>query len=59
MNITILFYIVISIFIYFIPTFLAIEKRNFTAIFFTNLLFGWTFIGWAIAFIWALMKDKD
>jgi ABC-type transport system involved in cytochrome c biogenesis permease component len=45
---------------YFIPFIIALLKRksNTIAIFFLNLLVGWTFIGWVIAFIWSLTKDQ-
>lgn len=41
---------------YFLPTMVAGNRdhHNFGAIFATNLLLGWTGIGWIIAFIWAL-----
>ena len=44
--------------IYFIPAIVAnqYEHRDTQAIFFTNLLLGWTFLGWAIALIWAMKK---
>ena len=40
--------------LYFVPSIIARNKRDFAAIFIVNLLFGWTFIGWIIALIWAL-----
>ncbi|MVN78112.1 superinfection immunity protein [Hymenobacter sp. HMF4947] len=43
--------------LYFLPTLIARGKRNATAIFWLNLLGGWTGLGWLIAFIWALTKD--
>jgi hypothetical protein len=42
-----------AIFLYFLPSILAHEKRNFAAIFIVNLLFGWTVVGWIIALVWA------
>ncbi|HYL86381.1 MAG TPA: superinfection immunity protein [Candidatus Angelobacter sp.] len=44
----------ISLFLYFLPAFLARNKPNFTSILLLNLLAGWTFIGWIIALVWAL-----
>jgi hypothetical protein len=44
--------------IYFIPSFVAVGKRNSGAIFALNLFLGWTFIGWVGALIWAIM-DKE
>jgi hypothetical protein len=44
---------------YFAPTLIAIlsGKRDKLAIFALNLLAGWTFIGWLIAFVWSLKRD--
>ena len=44
----------VSLFLYFLPAFLARDKPEFTSILFLNILAGWTFIGWIIALIWAL-----
>ena len=50
----------IVIVIYFIPSFIANDKKkkNTGAIFALNLLTGWTVIGWIIALVWALTHDK-
>lgn len=42
--------------LYFIPSWIAAAKNHhqFTAIFWVNLLVGWTAVGWFIAFIWSL-----
>jgi hypothetical protein len=44
---------------YFWPSFVAYgqKHRNADAIFVCNLLFGWTFLGWGIALVWACKKD--
>jgi hypothetical protein len=42
---------------YFIPAFVARNKRNAKAIFWLNFLLGWTVVGWVAAFIWALTND--
>jgi hypothetical protein len=44
---------------YFIPTVVAAcrGKRNTLAIFATNVLLGWTVIGWIAALIWSLTAD--
>jgi hypothetical protein len=54
-----LIYLLIFLVIYFFPSLVAQErsKKNTTAIFVTNLFFGWTFVGWVIVLIWSLMKD--
>lgn len=45
---------------YFIPTFVAAEKkhRNEGAIGILNFFVGWTFIGWVICLVWALSNQK-
>lgn len=43
--------------LYFLPAIIAHSKREFAAIFIVNLLFGWTFIGWIIALIWACAAE--
>jgi hypothetical protein len=58
MTSTVLVFLIISLLIYFVPTLVAIGRKNFGAIFVTNLLFGWTMIGWGIALIWAV-KDPS
>lgn len=44
---------------YFVPTIVAASrhKRSENAIVATNLLLGWTLIGWIVALIWALTAD--
>ena len=44
--------------IYFLPTLIAWGKSFVLQVFFLNLLLGWTFIGWVIAFVWACGKDR-
>ncbi|HKM79600.1 MAG TPA: superinfection immunity protein [Candidatus Acidoferrum sp.] len=53
------FLALLSLAIYFIPTFIVWNKtkKNTTAIFVLNLLAGWTGIGWLVALIWALTSD--
>ena len=43
--------------VYFLPTIIGRRKRNIMAIFFLNLVLGWTIIGWIVAMTWALTKD--
>ena len=49
---------IISLVIYFVPTIVAAVRhhRNTLAVFLVNLFFGWTFIGWVGALIWAVVK---
>ncbi|BDW99457.1 superinfection immunity protein [Maricaulis maris] len=46
---------VIGLLAYFIPTLIALLRGhdNTFAIFLTNLLLGWTMIGWIVALIWS------
>jgi len=45
---------------YFLPTVIALARghHNGFAIFLTNLLLGWTFIGWIIALIWSVTASE-
>jgi len=54
---TILFLIVL----YFLPTFIGIirYRLNIWAIILTNLVFGWTLIGWIVALIMSLKSDEN
>ena len=47
--------IALAFFIYWYPTLLAKRRHhnNFGSIKLVNLFFGWTFIGWVVALIWA------
>lgn len=45
------------ILLYFLPAIIAHNKRDFTAIFLVDLLFGWTVIGWVVALIWACSAE--
>lgn len=54
----VLIFVLIGLFIYFLPSSVAKNKKNANAIFWVNLLFGWSAIGWIVALIWAL-KDSD
>jgi Superinfection immunity protein len=53
------FFWLISLFLYFLPAFLARNKPNFTGILILNILAGWTLIGWIIALVWALSSGPQ
>ena len=53
------FFWLVSLFLYFLPAFLARNKPNFTSILILNILAGWTFIGWIVALVWALSSDSQ
>lgn len=46
--------------VYFIPGIVAVlrRKRDWLAICVLNLLAGWTVLGWVVAMVWAVMKDR-
>jgi len=46
--------------VYLLPAIIAngLRRRNYDAILALNLLLGWTFIGWVVALVWALVNDK-
>src|SRR5579864_278604 len=52
-------FLLISLFLYFLPSYLARNNANFTAILTLNILAGWTFIGWIIALVWALSSGRQ
>lgn len=51
-------FLLIALAIYFIPTWVGYNHRNAGSIFVLNLFFGWTFIGWIVALIWAVSNDS-
>jgi threonine/homoserine/homoserine lactone efflux protein len=53
-------FIVLFCVLYFVPAVIAKRRRHrkHEAIFVLNLLFGWTFIGWAAAAVWAYTEDN-
>jgi hypothetical protein len=52
-------FLLVSLFLYFLPAYLARNKSNFTAILVLNVLAGWTFIGWIVALVWALSSEPQ
>ncbi len=53
--------VIVFILIYFFPSVIAFSKSksNTAAIFVLNLFLGWSFIGWIVALVWAVSKDKE
>ena len=53
-----IFFAIFLLILYFLPWIIARARghRNAPAIALTTLFFGWTFIGWGVALIWAF-KD--
>lgn len=56
--ISIQLFIIIAAIVYFLPAILAYnyEHENAQDIALIDILFGWTIIGWLIAFIWVFSK---
>ena len=53
-----MFFLIISVLLYFLPTLIGRHKSDAMGIFIVNLLFGWTVIGWMIALIWACTSER-
>jgi len=53
-------FVIIGFALYFAPTLEAYhrKKKNKEAIFYLNFFLGWTLIGWVVALVWAVTKDK-
>lgn len=53
--------VLVAIWLYFLPWKIARSRshRNVVAIFVANLLFGWTFLGWALCLVWACLKGRE
>jgi predicted membrane protein len=53
-------FLAIAVIVYFIPNWIACARKhhNANAIFVTNLLLGWTALGWVVALIWSLTAVK-
>jgi Superinfection immunity protein len=51
-------FLIFSVLLYFLPTIIARDKPDATALFLVNLLFGWTIIGWFVALIWACAEQR-
>jgi hypothetical protein len=46
-------FIAFGLLLYFLPSIIGHNKRDFAGIFLVNFFLGWTCIGWIIALIWA------
>lgn len=52
--------IIFATLLYFLPTLIALLRghHNGFAIFLTNVLLGWTLIGWIVALIWSTTASQ-
>ncbi|MBS1098548.1 superinfection immunity protein [Gluconobacter sphaericus] len=53
--------VIVSILMYLLPTIIAINRcvNKMAAVVLVNILFGWTFIGWAVALIMACSMERS
>ena len=60
-NIVFFLIVVFGFVIYFLPWFIANDRKhpNASAIGVLNLLLGWTFLGWVIALVWANTSNRQ
>lgn len=51
--------LVICMLIYFVPTFVSVERnhRNKWAIAVLNFFLGWTFLGWVLSLVWSMTAN--
>lgn len=45
--------------IYFLPSFVAMGKKNNGGVIIINLFLGWTLVGWVVALAWAATLSRD
>ena len=50
-------FVLVALLIYFLPSLVAYNKRNASAIFLLNLFLGWTLLGWVAALVWAATNE--
>ncbi len=52
--------LVVGVFLYFIPSCIALirRKRNLLAIIALNFFLGWSLIGWVVSLVWSLSSDS-
>ena len=53
--------LVIGAIVYFVPTILAwwMHVKSTRAIFYVNLVFGWTIVGWIVAMMWVMAERNE
>jgi len=60
-NLILLAALVVAVVIYFLPTMIAYARRHERrgSILLVDLFFGWTFVGWWFALIWAIVGKPE
>jgi Superinfection immunity protein len=53
--------LIVGAVLYFVPTVLAwwMHVKSARAIFYVNLVFGWTIVGWVVAVMWAMAERNE
>ena len=53
--------LVVGAILYFVPTGLAwwMHVKSVRTIFYVNLVFGWTIVGWIVALMWAMAERNE
>jgi positive regulator of sigma E activity len=54
-------FLVVGAIVYFVPTVLAwwMHVKSTRAIFYVNLVFGWTIVGWIVAMMWVMAERNE
>jgi RsiW-degrading membrane proteinase PrsW (M82 family) len=52
-----LLFIIIILFLYFLPFIIGRNRKDYLRILILNLFLGWTFLGWVAALIWAVGNE--
>jgi hypothetical protein len=54
-------FLVVGAILYFVPTMLAwwMNVKSTRTIFYVNLVFGWTVVGWIVALMWAIAERNE
>lgn len=52
-------FVIVGTLTYFLPSFVARNGKHPNAIFYANLLLGWTGIGWVGVLIWAIVEHEN
>ncbi|PLP99453.1 superinfection immunity protein [Cupriavidus pauculus] len=52
--------VAVLVVVYFVPSVVATlrQHRHLAAIVALNILLGWTFLGWTVSLVWALMNQQ-
>lgn len=52
-------FLLLCVLVYIVPALLAYRREHSRRVAITavNLLLGWTFVGWVVAFVWAVIPE--